>query len=61
MPQTLIETSEREEILENNMEFTLFSWSKQKGIDPIAVERAEGVYLYDYNGKRYLDFSSGFT
>ncbi|MES2882415.1 MAG: aminotransferase class III-fold pyridoxal phosphate-dependent enzyme [Bacteroidota bacterium] len=59
MPKTITQTSEREEILHNNMEYTLFSWSKQKGIDPIAVERAEGVYLYDYNGKRYLDFSSG--
>lgn len=50
---------ERQEIIKKNFEYTLFSWSKQKGIDPIAVERAEGVYLYDYNGKRYLDFSSG--
>lgn len=23
------------------------------------IERGEGVYLYDENGKRYLDFSSG--
>ncbi len=52
-------TSEREEVLKNNLDYTLFSWSKQKGIDPICVERAEGVYLYDYNGKRYIDFSSG--
>ena len=52
-------SSQREEILKNNMDYTLFSWSKQKGLDPICVERAEGVYLYDYNGKRYLDFSSG--
>jgi len=52
-------SSEREEVLKNNLDYTLFSWSKQKGIDPICVERAEGVYLYDYNGKRYIDFSSG--
>jgi len=32
---------------------------EQKGVNPIAVEYAKGVYLYDYNGKRYLDFSSG--
>ncbi len=50
---------EKDEILQNNMDHTLFSWSKQKGINPISVERAEGVYLYDYDGKRYLDFSSG--
>jgi len=57
--EALDHTSQREEILNNNLDYTLFSWSKQKGIDPICVQRAEGVYLYDYNGKRYLDFSSG--
>jgi len=51
--------TERDEVLHNNLAYTLFSWSKQKGIDPICVQRAEGVYLYDFNGKRYLDFSSG--
>lgn len=55
----IITEEERAEIVKNNFDYTLFSWSKQKGTDPIAVERAEGVYLYDYNGKRYLDFSSG--
>jgi taurine--2-oxoglutarate transaminase len=54
-----VQSSVREEVLKNNLDYTLFSWSKQKGIDPICVERAEGVYLYDYDGKRYLDFSSG--
>lgn len=54
-----IGADEREAVLKNNFDHTLFSWSKQKGLDPIAVERAEGVYLYDYKGKRYLDFSSG--
>jgi taurine--2-oxoglutarate transaminase len=48
-----------EEIIQNNLDHTLFSWSKQKGIAPIAVKHAEGVYLYDYDGKRYIDFSSG--
>ena len=51
--------SEAEEIIQNNLDHTLFSWSKQKGIAPIAVKHAEGVYLYDYEGKRYIDFSSG--
>lgn len=57
--ETATLASEREEVLQNNLDYTLFSWSKQKGIDPICVQRARGVYLYDYNGKRYLDFSSG--
>lgn len=58
MLDTLVK-KESQEIVEENLGYTLFSWSKQKGINPIAVERAEGVYLYDYDGKRYLDFSSG--
>ncbi len=49
----------REAIIQNNLDYTLFSWSKQKGIAPIAVKHAEGVYLYDYDDKRYIDFSSG--
>lgn len=51
--------SQTTEIIQDNLDYTLFSWSKQKGITPIAVQRGEGVYLYDYDGKRYLDFSSG--
>ncbi len=51
--------STTQEILQNNSDYTLFSWSKQAGLSPIAVERGEGVYLYDTEGKRYIDFSSG--
>lgn len=51
--------TERDEVLHDNMEYTLFSWSKQKGHAPIPVKYAKGVYLYDYNGKRIIDFSSG--
>src|ERR1700709_2190937 len=51
--------SETQEIIQDNLDYTLFSWSKQKGIAPIAVKHAEGVYLYDYDDKRYIDFSSG--
>ena len=51
--------SEAQEIIQDNLDHTLFSWSKQKGITPIAVKYGEGVYLYDYDGKRYIDFSSG--
>lgn len=46
-------------ILQDNLDYTLFSWSKQSGISPLNIERTKGVYLYDYDGKKYLDFSSG--
>jgi len=51
--------SEATEIIQDNLDYTLFSWSKQKNITPIAVKYAEGVYLHDYDDKRYIDFSSG--
>jgi taurine--2-oxoglutarate transaminase len=35
------------------------SWSAQELIDPLAVAGAEGSYFWDYDGNRYLDFSSG--
>ncbi len=56
--ESLIVTG-KAEILHNNNEYTLYSWSKQVGSNPIAVKKAKGVYLYDYDGKRYIDFSSG--
>ncbi|MEO6221097.1 MAG: aminotransferase class III-fold pyridoxal phosphate-dependent enzyme [Ginsengibacter sp.] len=51
--------TESELIIQNNQDYTLFSWSKQKGTNPIAVKYGKEVYLYDYDGKRYIDFSSG--
>lgn len=35
------------------------SWSAQELIDPLAVAGAEGSYFWDYEGNRYLDFTSG--
>ncbi len=56
---TVKEVLESTEIVQNNLDYTLFSWSKQKGIAPIAVKHAEGVYLYDYDDNKIIDFSSG--
>ncbi|MFC0186405.1 taurine---2-oxoglutarate transaminase [Pseudarcicella hirudinis] len=50
---------EKDEMIHNNMEYVLFSWLKQKGINPLNIDYAKGVYLYDYDGKRHIDFSSG--
>ena len=46
-------------IIQDNQDHTLFSWSKQKGTNPIAVKYADGIHLYDYDGRKYIDFSSG--
>jgi taurine--2-oxoglutarate transaminase len=34
------------------------SWSAQRGLDPLPVASASGSYFTDYDGNRYLDFSS---
>ncbi|MBS1542045.1 MAG: aminotransferase class III-fold pyridoxal phosphate-dependent enzyme [Bacteroidetes bacterium] len=51
--------TESQVILKENLDYTLFSWSKQRGISPIAISHGLGVYLWDMEGKRYIDFSSG--
>lgn len=37
------------------------SWFVQGAFDPVTVARADGCYLWDYDDKRYLDFSSQFV
>lgn len=46
------------QIVDLSKEYTFFSWSVQNQVNPIPVEKAEGVYFWDTDGKRYLDFSS---
>ena len=47
-----------QEIVDMNKEYTFFSWSVQGQVNPIPVTKAEGVYFWDADDKRYLDFSS---
>jgi len=47
-----------EKIIKNNLDYTLFSWAKQGGLNPINASHAKGSYVYDRDGKKYLDFSS---
>ncbi|MGZ8537976.1 MAG: aminotransferase class III-fold pyridoxal phosphate-dependent enzyme [Flavisolibacter sp.] len=59
MIEPMLKSSATEDIIKDNQDYTLVSWSKQKGTNPIAVKYGKGVYLYDYDDKRYIDFSSG--
>src|SRR4026207_631742 len=47
-----------EEIARLSRQHTFFSWSIQGAVDPIAIDRAEGGYLYTPEGRRILDFNS---
>ncbi len=46
------------DISAENQKHVLFPWSKQGGLNPTPVTRAEGVYFWDADGKRYIDFAS---
>ncbi len=45
-------------IIKDCLDYTLFSWSKQAGLNPINAHKGKGVYFYDRDGKKYIDFSS---
>ena len=47
-----------EEIVALSKKHTIFEWTAQKNVNPIAVARAEGVYFWTPEGKRFLDFNS---
>lgn len=47
-----------QKIIAQNKEYTFFSWSVQGAVNPIPMTRAEGIYFWDADGKRYYDFSS---
>ncbi|MFN3202185.1 MAG: aminotransferase class III-fold pyridoxal phosphate-dependent enzyme [Bradymonadia bacterium] len=37
---------------------SMYSWAASGKVDPLPIERAEGVYMYTPDGERYLDFNS---
>lgn len=47
-----------EKIKDTLKKYNLQSWSRQKSINPISVEKADNIYFWDYDGNRYTDMSS---
>ena len=45
------------EVAEMHQKYVMQSWSKS-GLPALPVERAEGIYFWDYDGKKYADMSS---
>lgn len=46
------------ELAQRNKTYTLATWKAQSDWDPVSMVRADGVYFWDANGRRYLDWSS---
>lgn len=46
------------EIKEMDLAYNLHSWAKQGNLDPLVITKADGIYLWDADGKQYMDMSS---
>lgn len=46
------------DIVPLSREHVFWTWSAQAKVNPIAVKKAKGVYFWDVDDKRYLDFNS---
>lgn len=45
------------EVFAQDREYVFHSWSAQAQISPMPVAGSQGSYFWDYEGKKYLDFS----
>lgn len=45
-------------IKQQHTTYNMQSWSAQKGLNPIAVDKTEGIYIWDCDGVRYTDMSA---
>lgn len=50
--------SNHTELVKRTKAFTLANWSAQRSWQPLTMVRGEGVYFWDADGRRYLDWSS---
>jgi len=47
-----------EEIAALNRQYAFFSWSVQSKVKPTVITGGQGIYFWDADGRRYMDFSS---
>ena len=45
------------EVYALDRQYVFHSWSAQAGLKPMVIAGAEGSYVWDYDGRRFLDFS----
>jgi taurine---2-oxoglutarate transaminase len=48
----------RQEIVDLSHDTTLYEWTVQSTMKPLVVDHAKGIYFWDADGKRYMDFNS---
>ena len=50
--------AEGQRVYDLDREYVFHSWSAQKALKPMVIAGGEGSYVWDYDGNRFLDFSS---
>jgi taurine--2-oxoglutarate transaminase len=50
--------AEGKRVYDLDREYVFHSWSAQKALKPMVVAGAEGSHFWDYDGNKFLDFSS---
>jgi len=58
MASAAVDSMTGEEMVALCRKHSLYEWSIQSKVDPIPVARAQGVYFWTPEGKRFLDFNS---
>jgi taurine--2-oxoglutarate transaminase len=58
MSKTQKKQLDGDEVVKLSRQHVFFSWSVQNTVSPIPVVKGEGIYFWDTEGKRYIDFSS---
>jgi taurine--2-oxoglutarate transaminase len=56
--EKVLDAMATEDVVALSRKHTLFEWSAQAKLDPVAVSHARGVYFWTPEGKRLLDFNS---
>lgn len=49
-----------DEVIKSNEDHVVYTWGATDAMrnSSIPIARGEGVYLFDYNGKKYIDMTS---
>lgn len=55
---TITDSAEGKRVYDLDRDYVFHSWSAQKALKPMCIAGAEGCYFWDYDGNKYLDFSS---
>ena len=45
-------------VVEMGKKYNLYSWSAQRKVNPANIVKAEGIYFWDEDGKKYYDMSA---